>query len=107
MKSTGNSICPKCQADQTVRIAYGFPGRETFAAAKRGEIHLGGCCISPESPQWYCQKCECKWRRVHGVNFNVTEAERPLTDAERTELAASLPVLWEKLQKRKAELGCP
>ena len=34
-----------------VPIAYGLPTAEGFAAAKRGEIELGGCIVAPGYPQ--------------------------------------------------------
>jgi hypothetical protein len=44
--------CPSCSATHVIRIAYGYPGPEMWAAADRGEIALGGCVIGPENPAW-------------------------------------------------------
>ena len=40
--------CPNCGAHSVVRIIYGYPGPELFERAERGEVMLGGCCISAE-----------------------------------------------------------
>jgi hypothetical protein len=36
---------------------YGYPTRETFEAAERGELALGGCVIDEESPDYECRGC--------------------------------------------------
>jgi len=38
--------------DGMVRILYGYPTPEAMEAAKRGEIILGGCLVSPGQPQF-------------------------------------------------------
>ena len=48
--------CPHCVA-KVLRIQYGYPGPEMMEAAERGEILLGGCCISPDSPDYACPIC--------------------------------------------------
>ena len=35
-------VCKKC-GGEVVEIVYGYPSRETFKMAERGEIILGGC----------------------------------------------------------------
>jgi len=37
--------CPTCQTDTVVPVVYGFPTDDTFEAADRGEVALGGCVI--------------------------------------------------------------
>jgi hypothetical protein len=49
--------CPTCQSSEVVPIMYGLPSSEGLAAAKRGEVQLGGCVIGPASPRWYCRAC--------------------------------------------------
>ena len=49
--------CPNCGSVKVVRILYGMPSHETFEAAERGEIALGGCCISDRDPTWRCLEC--------------------------------------------------
>lgn len=54
---TNTLKCPKC-GEKLIEIMYGLPLlSETFEAAERGEVILGGCCISPESPSYHCKKC--------------------------------------------------
>ena len=49
--------CPICgQHDQVIPIVYGMPAFELFKKAERGLVHLGGCCISNNDPQWYCKR---------------------------------------------------
>lgn len=50
--------CPSCSGIHVIRIAYGYPGPEMWAAADRGGIALGGCVIGPENPAWRCVSCE-------------------------------------------------
>ena len=49
--------CPTCGSAAVVRIAYGLPGNETIEAAERGEMMLGGCIVSSDSPEWLCTAC--------------------------------------------------
>lgn len=53
--------CPKCEEKAGVRIAYGYPTEETFAAAQRGELAIGGCMREIEAPKWECLACEHRW----------------------------------------------
>lgn len=52
--------CPKCNSELT-KIVYGLPTPETAESAERGEIMLGGCCISPFSPKYHCKKCNLEF----------------------------------------------
>lgn len=38
-------------------IVYGMPGPELVDAYTRGEVELGGCCITPGEPMFRCQHC--------------------------------------------------
>ena len=49
--------CPSCGSTDAVRMVYGYPTAETFEAAERGEVQLGGCVIGEESPDYACQGC--------------------------------------------------
>ena len=49
--------CPACGSTETVKILYGYPTVEAFMAAERGEIALGGCCISGNDPTRHCKAC--------------------------------------------------
>ena len=54
--------CPECEAKKTVPIVYGLPSPDTFEAAERGEVVLGGCDIEPDNPRRACPACEHRWR---------------------------------------------
>lgn len=56
--------CPRCGAQNTVPIVYGYPAPATEEAARRGEIVLGGCIIGPEAPVWACPACGHEWGRL-------------------------------------------
>ena len=49
--------CPRCGSTDAVEIVYGYPTGETFEAAERGEVVLGGCVIGPEAPDYECGSC--------------------------------------------------
>jgi hypothetical protein len=53
--------CPECHAKDTVPIVYGFPSYDTFEAADRGEVAIGGCVIEADNPRWGCPACEHRW----------------------------------------------
>ncbi|MBS4025234.1 MAG: hypothetical protein KGZ96_06110 [Clostridia bacterium] len=49
--------CPACGSTSTVKIIYGLPTYEAFEAQERGELVLGGCCISTDDPNRICKDC--------------------------------------------------
>jgi hypothetical protein len=49
--------CPACGSTNTIEIMYGMPTHEAFESAERGEIALGGCCITDCDPQRHCKNC--------------------------------------------------
>lgn len=40
--------CPKCDSVNVARIEYGLPGPDMAKKAGRGEIVLGGCCVTDD-----------------------------------------------------------
>ena len=48
--------CPQC-GGKIVDIVYGEPTAETMDAVERGEVMLGGCCITEDAPEWQCVRC--------------------------------------------------
>jgi hypothetical protein len=40
-----------------VPIVYGYPAPETFEAAERGEVILGGCIVFEDMPEGRCPSC--------------------------------------------------
>jgi hypothetical protein len=58
-------MCPNCgRNNDVIRIAYGLAGPKMLARAQAGEIKLGGCMVSPDSPKWHCKKCGREWGHV-------------------------------------------
>jgi hypothetical protein len=60
-KRGGRRLCPACGSEAAVRIVYGYPSTEGREAAERGEIALGGCCVTGHDPQWRCPECGHEW----------------------------------------------
>ena len=76
--------CPKCQkSDQVIPIMFGFPGPEMLEAAERGEIKLGGCCISPGTdPEFHCKRCDYDFPDFD-AQFDQTGREEEETTGHR------------------------
>ena len=55
------NVCPECGSGDVVPIEYGLPGPEMMQAAGRGEVHLGGCVVAPDSPDLRCGACGHEW----------------------------------------------
>ncbi len=53
--------CPHCNCDNVAEIAFGYPGPEMLEEAERGDIVLGGCCVTDNDPKWHCKDCEHEW----------------------------------------------
>ena len=56
--------CPLCRTPM-VPIAYGYPTGETFEAAERGEVVLGGCMVWDGRPTRQCPRCRYAADRRH------------------------------------------
>ena len=54
-------ICPSCNSENVATIAFGYPSPEMINAAERGEIVLGGCCVTEDDPKWHCKDCAHEW----------------------------------------------
>ena len=57
MSSNEKPRCPRC-GGEAIRIVYGFPTFETFEAAERGEVMLGGCVEFGEPATLHCPTCD-------------------------------------------------
>lgn len=53
--------CPKCESKRVAPILYGFPAEDLSDAVKKGEVVLGGCCVSDNDPEWACVDCDHRW----------------------------------------------
>lgn len=51
------SDAPHCCDNAMTPIVYGMPGSELVEAAGRGEVQLGGCCVSDDLPMFVCDRC--------------------------------------------------
>jgi rubredoxin len=59
----GPGICPECDAGKNViPVVYGKPGRDLIEREARGEIKLGGCCVTNESARYHCRACGLDFR---------------------------------------------
>ena len=54
--------CPKCN-NNLIEIVYGMPSSELFEAEERGEVMLGGCCVSDNDPKYHCKNCDINFSR--------------------------------------------
>ncbi|MCK9591522.1 MAG: hypothetical protein M0Q91_05890 [Methanoregula sp.] len=55
--------CPKCKSkNDVIPIQYGYPSVRMFEERESGKIELGGCIVAPENPNWYCKKCDHRWK---------------------------------------------
>jgi hypothetical protein len=71
-------ICPACQLKAGVKILFGFPSYKMFERSERGEIALGGCVLSEESPDYRCLSCGHEWQIVRRQT-EVDDALSPLS----------------------------
>jgi len=53
--------CPECQSDNIAAIEFGFPGPEMIEDLDKGDIVLGGYCVTENDPEWHCKDCEHEW----------------------------------------------
>jgi hypothetical protein len=57
MERRGGNRCPGCKGTKVVPIMYGLPSPKILED-EHDDYVLGGCCVSPESPSWYCKGCD-------------------------------------------------
>ena len=77
-------ICPQCGERSGVEIVYGEPGVELAEQAARGEICLGGCCVTEGQPDRHCTACDHEWqirRRRSKWETEMAKAGFPLIPA--------------------------
>ena len=55
------AVCPSCKSKNVVPIEYGLPGFKMEEEAMKGKIHLGGCMIEEDSPDFHCNDCGREW----------------------------------------------
>jgi len=57
-------VCPQCKQKTGVNILYGHPDIESFEAAERNEVMLGGCALIEGQPERHCTSCGNEWQIV-------------------------------------------
>ncbi len=64
-QSPQNPKCPKCDSEKVAEILWGMPAEspELHEALKKGELVLGGCCVTDNDPNWHCNECGHEWGR--------------------------------------------
>ena len=61
------TACPVCGRQvRPTPIVYGYPAPETFEAASRAEVALGGCVIVGREPTARCPECGTDLVRIRG-----------------------------------------
>jgi hypothetical protein len=40
-----------------MHLVYGYPGPPLVDGHRRGEVLLGGCCVSDDDPEYGCRTC--------------------------------------------------
>jgi hypothetical protein len=61
--------CPHCGSAKAVPILWGMPTSVAGEAEERGEIVLGGCCVTGDDPKWYCRDCGWAWNARRGEQW--------------------------------------
>lgn len=56
--------CPNCRSKNIIDIVYGYPTAKAMKEAEKGKIHLGGCCVGLNDPQWYCKSCKKEFGKI-------------------------------------------
>lgn len=56
-------VCPRCGADNSAEILYGFPAMtpEFQTRLERKDIALGDCCLTGAEPKHCCRNCHFKF----------------------------------------------
>lgn len=57
MRKISKHKCPACGSKDIIKILYGMPSYEAHLASEKGELMLGGCCISDINPNKHCKSC--------------------------------------------------
>lgn len=69
--------CPKCSSPQVAEILFGLPSdiQGIQGRLDSGDLILGGCDVSADSPKWHCRECNHEW--------GVSEWKAIIEDSER------------------------
>lgn len=67
--------CPHCGSTNIRSIVYGYPSPELWEEEIKGKVKLGGCCISENQPNYYCDDCEKSFNKGFIDLLFVTKIE--------------------------------
>ncbi len=83
--------CPRCANQPIVPIVYGMPGPELIERASRGEVALGGCCVTGEYDNKYaCLSCGHRWGAAKHLPGAKNYDMKQLTQAGALSVVAQL-----------------
>ena len=74
-----------------VHIVYGLPTSELGEKAERGEIVLGGCCVSGDDSEWFCRDCGWAWNARRGEQWEIKVGWYSVQPARPDSSGASRP----------------
>lgn len=60
--------CPRCLSTKVIKFVYGFPGVKLFELHEQGKVKIGGCCLEPDNPDFYCKDCEYEWTKQQATD---------------------------------------
>ena len=86
--------CEKCDSDRVAVILYGLPifTEELERDIDAGRVVLGGCCRTPDSPEWFCMACQHKWRGASKAEFALGNSiNAGMVNAKITDNKTGLP----------------
>lgn len=55
--------CKICHSP-VLDIVYGEPNLDIIEKARRGQLIVGGCCVSEQDPSWGCPKCGSVYKNI-------------------------------------------
>ena len=55
--------CPQCSSSRVAEMLFGFPSdiQSIKGRLDSGDLVLGGCDVSADSPKWHCHECGHEW----------------------------------------------
>jgi hypothetical protein len=59
--------CPSCGSEAVARVMWGMPDQEMIDLAQLEDIDFGGCCITPDAPDFRCRTCNTAWQDPEGA----------------------------------------
>lgn len=60
--------CPRCLSTKVIKFVYGLVDYTIFEKEKEGKVKIGGCCIEPDNPDFYCKDCDNEWTKQQAID---------------------------------------